>query len=479
MSVFTLYNPATHSLSSLTGALLSASSGITVDAASISLKYGSGTAYDDYYTPRTTSSISFYDGSISSLGVGAGLLLTSGDGDLPQSNSQSGYGVSLDPSETDTDLSATVHSAFSSAGEVQDATVLQFQFTVSSSTTQSVQFDLVFGSDEYQEYSNSSYVDIAGVYINGVNYALFNNSASQPLSILEGNLLSGNFRDNASGTLPLEYDGISNKLTIVAPTTLGTNTIKIAVADTGDQDLDSGLFIANLRAVDYAGNGLALETTATSSADWITGNNFNDVIDLGDSDDIVNGGLGDDLLNGGSGYDAALFSADLSQYTLAPTSNGFAINGPDGQDVLVDVEFGLFGSSLYALDTQPTGMTYGACALLTAAFDSMPSTDLLSQWVASAKGNGISDLSELGQLMIETLAPGISNETLVAYLYQTVVGITPSSSDVAYFSAMIGPGNTFGSQGAIFAYAAQLELNTANMSSIVGQPILLNLDYFV
>lgn len=479
MATYTLYSPATHSLSSLTNTLLSVSSGITVDAASISLKYGSGTDYSDYLTPQTTSSISFYDGSISSLGIDSGLLLTSGNANLPASNTQSGYGIQLDPSETDTDLSATVHSAFPTAGAVQDATVLQFQFTVNNSTDQNIQFDLVFGSDEYPEYSGSTFVDIAGVYINGVNYALFNNNASLPLSILDGNLAAGNFRDNAAGTLPVEYDGISNKLTIVAPVTSGTNTIKIAVADTGDQIYDSGLFIANLRAVDYAGNGLALETTATSGADTIIGNDFNDVIDLGAGDDIVIGGLGDDLLNGGYGYDAAIFSAPLSQYSLTPTSNGVTLVGPDGNDVLVDVEYGLFGSNLYALDTQPTGMTYGTYALLTAALNSAPSTDALSQWVAAAKNNSISDLGSLAQLMLDTAAPGISNEFLITYLFQSILGITPSATDVTSLSAMIGPGNTFGNQGALFAVAALLEPNTAEMALITGQPIALNLNYFL
>jgi hypothetical protein len=486
MAAFTTYSSATHALSTLTSALLSTASGIQVDAASIVLRYGSGISYS---SSTTASSLSFYDGSLTDLGIGAGLLLTSGTGDPATSNTSGSYTTDLDPSETDTDLSATVHTAFPSAGAVEDATVLQFQFTVSDPTLQSVQFDLVFGSDEYPEWSDSSYVDVAGVYVNGVNYALFNNSANQPLSILDTNLAAGSFRNNTTITtengialatptvLPIEYDGVSNKLTIVAPVTAGTNTIKIAVADTGDQNYDSGLFISSLHAVGYTGNGLALETIGTDGNEWLQGNSFNDYIDLGDGNDIVTGGLGDDLLIGGDGYDAAVFAGILSQYGVDYTGNGFSITGPDGNDTLVGFDFGLFGSDLYGF-VQPAGLVSGVYALLLAGFNAAPDTDTLSQWVASAYLNNY-DLGELGQAMIDTWAPGISNEAVITHLYQTIAGVTPSASDIATFNALIGQGQIFGNQGDLFAYAALLDLNTAEFAGLIGQAIALELDYFV
>lgn len=85
MPAFTLYNPATHTLPSLTSALLSSGSGISVTAGSISVKYGTGIAFTDTGS-RDTTSIAFYDGSIPSLGIGAGVFLTSGDGNPPSSN---------------------------------------------------------------------------------------------------------------------------------------------------------------------------------------------------------------------------------------------------------------------------------------------------------------------------------------------------------------------------------------------------------
>lgn len=477
MATFTLYNPASHTLSSVASAVLSAASGITIDAGSISLKYGTGTAFLDTGSQDTTS-VAFYDGTITNLGVGAGLFLTSGDGNPPSSNTQSSYGVSLTPSETDDDLHTTIHNAFPSAGDEQDATVLEFSFTVSDPALTSIKFNLVFGSDEYPEFSDSSFVDIAGVYVNGVNYGLFNNRADQPLSILDTNLAAGNFRDNAGGAIPLEYDGISNVLTVIAPVTTGTNKIKIAIADTGDQIYDSGVFIGGFSAVDFDGAGLALETKGSDSDDLLVqGHDFNEFFDLGSGNDNVFGGLGDDVFNGGNGFDAAIFSGNFLSYDFGKLFTDNIISGPDGNDSLNDIEFGVFGDDLFAFDTQEGGSTYNIYALLEAAFDQAPSTDLLSQWVK--EGMDGDDAAALAQQMINTYAPGVSNETLIVHLFQTVAGISPTQAQVDEFSALIGPGKTFATQGDLVAYAALLDLNTDDFVSIAGTPIALDLSQFI
>lgn len=376
------------------------------------------------------------------------------------------------------DLNATVQSAFTGAGEVQDTTLLEFQFTVNDPSLISVKFDLVFGSDEFPEFSDSSFVDIAGVYVNDVNYALFNNEISQPLSILDTNLAAGNFRDNAATIIPLEYDGISNLLSIVAPVTAGVNTMKITIADTGDQIYDSGLFVGNVQAVNFSGAGLALQINGTDGNDpFVKGNDFNELFELGNGNDNVEGGLGDDVLNGGNGFDAAIFSGALTDYILQNTASGQTIAGPDGNDVLIDIEFALFGNDLYALDTQVGGATHNTYGLLQAAFDTAPSTDLLSEWVV--KEMTVANTAALAQNMIDTLAPGLSNDALVTHLYQTIAGITPTQAQVNEFSTQIGSGNTFGTQGEFFAFAAGLDLKTDEFVSIVGTPLALDLGHFV
>ena len=106
---------------------------------------------------------------------------------------------------------------------------------------------------------------MAAVFLNGNNIALFNNEPTQPLSIISENLNVGNFVDNTGDTLPIEYDGISSSLTIYGTIQPGaTNTLRIAIADTGDDILDSGLFISNLQGTQLTGSGISGVTYGTA-----------------------------------------------------------------------------------------------------------------------------------------------------------------------------------------------------------------------
>lgn len=192
---YTTYNPSTHTLSALVSAIFAVSSGANAVTSSIVVHHGA--------TSEEPSTISFYDGSSAALGIGPGLLLSSGDPTPPATNTQQAYGVDSGVDVADSDLQATVNSAFSGAGAVEDVTSLQFQINVTDPAASGLRFNVVFGSDEYPEFSDSNFVDVAGVYVNGVNYALFNSSASQPLSIIDNNLTAGNFRDNAGGVIPI------------------------------------------------------------------------------------------------------------------------------------------------------------------------------------------------------------------------------------------------------------------------------------
>ena len=153
------------------------------------------------------------------------------------------------------------------------------------------------------------------------------------------------------------------------------------------------------------------------------------------------------------------------------------ISGPDGNDSLNDIEFGLFGDDLFAFDTEEGGGTYNIYALLQAAFDEAPSIGLLSQWVKEEMGGD--DLPTLAEQMIDTYAPGVSNDALISHLFQTVAGIVPTPAQIDEFSALIGSGNTFETQGDLFAFAALLDLNTEEFSTIVGTPIPLDLSQFI
>ena len=373
----------------LTAALLAPNSGVTIDASSVSL-HSSG-----------QEAVNFYDGSLSALGIGAGLLLTTGT--TPgTSNTLGWFGQdnSIYPDtyfNGDAAIDAVVNTVFQT--QSFDATTLQFDFSVSDPAATSVSFDIVFGSDEYPEWVDQ-FVDCAVVMVNGVNYALFNHDPLHPLSVVSSNLAAGYFQDNNTdpATLPIEYDGVSHVLKIVAPINAGgvTNHIKIGIADTGDHIYDSGIFIANFSAGTIPGSGvvIALPGGGSNNNDSVTGSSAdeyfnlldgNDTVYAGGGDDIVVAGNGNDTVYGGSGNDemkgdagddffdggdgladTAVFAGASSAYSVSYSvaSNSFTVTdsvtgaASEGTDTLVNVEFAKFSDGLFELGVN--GLTSGS-----------------------------------------------------------------------------------------------------------------------
>ena len=357
-------------VATLTTALLAPNSGISVSNIALN---ASG-----------QNAVNFYDGSLAPLGIGAGLLLTSGT--TPGIvNTMSWFGTdnSIWPTtfyNGDADIDAVVNTVFQT--QSYDATTLSFDFTVADPNATSVSFDLVFGSDEFPEWVDQ-FVDSAIVMVNGVNYALFNHDPMHPLSVVSSNLAAGYFQDNAGNVLPIEYDGVSHVLKIVAPIIPGgaTNHIKIGIADTGDHIYDSGIFIANLSAGNIPGSGVVSSTTGTGGNDTVTGSSQAEYFDLqggddscyaGAGDDIVvagsgkdsvyggsgadqmKGDAGDDYLDGGADADTAVFSGASADYIVASVGGGFMITdntsgAPEGTDTLTNVEFAKFSDGLFSI----------------------------------------------------------------------------------------------------------------------------------
>lgn len=469
---FVAYDPAVHGSNALVSAIFAGSGGVTLVPGSTVVSYGTD--------PDGASSLSFYDGSIASLNIGAGLLLTSGDSTPPATNDESGYSVSLEgDADADAQLQATVHAAFEGAGEVRDVTTLQFQVQVTDPAATGLRFDVVFASDEYPEFQESPFVDVAGVYVNGVNYALFNGSAAQPLSVVKANIDAGNFRDNdpwdesASQNLPIEYDGVSILLQVTAPLQQGTNTIKIAIGDTGDEILDSGIFVSGLRAVNYAGYGLA-QQVPVSGGTAVTDTDANQVYQGDGQNNVVALVSGQDVVDGGAGIDKVTYTFGTSGVTgYSWDGNVLSLHNGANASTLVNVERVQLGDgSLFALDTSVGEHAYNVYALLNAAFGT-PDVARLSDWLADAdRAAAGQDLGDLAQAMINAYAGGASNETVVAYLFQSIVGRAATAQEVQAYTGLIG--TSFETAGDLFAHAALLSLNTDKIAGIVGS--ILQLD---
>ncbi|MCR9172405.1 MAG: choice-of-anchor L domain-containing protein [bacterium] len=141
-------------------------------------------------------------------------------------------------------------------GTTFNASVLEFDFVPYSD---SVKFNYVFGSEEYEEYVGSQFNDVFAFFIIGPGYPTPTNIAllpnNQPVAINNvhdavsnqfGTFGAANaqyYVDNTNGAT-IQYDGFTEVLTAKAEVQCGqTYRLIIAIADTGDGIYDSGIFL--------------------------------------------------------------------------------------------------------------------------------------------------------------------------------------------------------------------------------------------
>ncbi|MCC5619381.1 choice-of-anchor L domain-containing protein [Nostoc sp. CHAB 5836] len=333
---------------------------------------------------------SFYDGSITQLKIAKGILLTTGNGSPPTTNTQTNFGLDVPGLGTlgDPDFQTLANTAFSNNGGVKEANILEFSFYGNSSNGTAtpkkggtIFLELKFASDEYPEFASTSFIDIAGVFVNGENIAFLDGSNKQiPLSITNQaiNALDSQnlplITNNSDSSLPIEYDGVSKTIVVSAPLYSldeDLNTIKIGVADTGDQIYDSALFVSNMYIDDiggFAGNEILFKLAGSSASDTLTGGQFNDFIDAGAGNDIINtgggnnvvlagtgndiisisGSPGNNIINGGSEIDKVVFSGSLSQFNVQGDGKFTKVNNTN---TLKDVEFLQFDDAVVNTET--------------------------------------------------------------------------------------------------------------------------------
>lgn len=204
----------------------------------------------------------FHDGFLAGLGIDQGILLTTGQATDALGSNGNGtepelsgvgnplpgtqFGASVDNRMSgDPQLSAIVNAP------TYDATFLQFNFIAPTPGT--ISFNYIFASEEYIDYENTSYNDVFGFFLNGYNIARLPVEGNPAVSINTVNSVKNTqfFHQNISNPYPgapapynIEYDGFTNVLvTLNAPVMAGTNTIRLAIADTADALLDSAVFL--------------------------------------------------------------------------------------------------------------------------------------------------------------------------------------------------------------------------------------------
>lgn len=234
----------TNAADTLLNAVLASSSGINVVGGSLNF-VGKTTVGEE-------QSATYTDMNLVSSGAGAtitnpdGILLTSGNANMPTTNTTSSFSNALPQPGTGANAALSTLSGKSTF----DQNFISFDFTVDSGNAVTASF--VFVSDEYP---TQSVTDIFGFFVDGTNYAYF------PGGALVSNIPQANFQNNPVGAGSLyatEYNGLTTSLFVTGllDPTLTTHTIMIAVADTNDNVWDSGVFIGNLKAGTGTGGGI-------------------------------------------------------------------------------------------------------------------------------------------------------------------------------------------------------------------------------
>jgi hypothetical protein len=190
------------------------------------------------YIGRADQVGTFTGGPASTIGFPQGILLTTG-------LAAAASGTYTGPDLPDNNLNLPGDSALSAlVNNVKtfDAAILEFNFT---STLPTVFFKYTFASAEYPHFENKEFNDVFAFFINGQNYATIPGT-SLPVSVNNLNSTKNNQFFGGYNVLgsPSPYGAQTVVLSFTAPvSTTGVNTIRLAIADTADSDLDSAVFL--------------------------------------------------------------------------------------------------------------------------------------------------------------------------------------------------------------------------------------------
>lgn len=201
---------------------------------------GSGiTVSNVSYVGSNGASGNFTGGNSSGLGIDQGIVLSSGKA----TNAQGANNSTSAGSNNGTGGHAPLTSL--AGATTYDATVLNFDFEFDGGLGGDLFFNFVFGSEEYLEWVNKGFNDVFGFFVDGVNVALAPGS-SDPISIdnINNTQNSSLFVDNTSGLFNTQMDGFTKSLQInLKDLNAGKHTMQFAIADVGDNDYDSWVFV--------------------------------------------------------------------------------------------------------------------------------------------------------------------------------------------------------------------------------------------
>jgi hypothetical protein len=186
-------------------------------------------------------------------------------------------------------------------------------------------------------------------------------------------------------------------------------------------------------------------------------------------DDIIYPMGGWDFVDGGAGFDTVVYIGTLEQYTLKKLSARFLVSestGSDDTDYLTSIERLQFSNAKLALDLdEHAGDAFKIIGnLLGPKFiEGKPLVGavlgLLDQYYTKTQ---IASLG-LSTSLYQSLTGSSSNEDLVKYLFNNVVGRTPKPDELNTYLNMLSQGST---QAELAVLAGDSELNAMRINLV-------------
>lgn len=202
-----------------------------------------------------------FNGSASNIGMNSGILLCTGPITVAPGPNNSGSAGMDNGQPGNSQLNALAGAA------TYNAFTLEFDFIPLSNT---VEFDYVFGSEEYPEYVNSGFNDAFAFFISGPGIVGQQNMALIPgtgIPVTIDNLNAGansQYYVNNTPGATVQYDAFTTVLTATAQVQACVSYhLKLMIADAGDGVWDSGVF---LEEGSLTSNVIEI-TTTTATAD--------------------------------------------------------------------------------------------------------------------------------------------------------------------------------------------------------------------
>lgn len=360
---------------------------LTIDTAATATEmademFGDGiTVVSASYSGDALSSATYSGGDTTSAGVlpgDTGVIFSTGHVDDftnatggTNTNQSASTSTNTSGANNDTDFNALAGTG------TLDASFMEITFIPTGDT---LTLDFVLASEEYPEWINSAYNDVAGLWVNGVEAQVTIGDGSASIGNLNEGDTENLYVDNTGDQYNTEMDGFTITLSFIAPVNVGVvNTLKIGVADVGDSTYDTNLIIA----------GDSIQTAIVADDDTFNmGINSTKTVDVLDNDSsTAAGALSITHING-----IAVVAGDT---VILATGQSITLNADGTLTVLSDG------------DGETANFTY---TILDGDGNTDDAIVTFTQMACFTKGTQI--LTETGEMPIDEIAAGDLVETI-------------------------------------------------------------------